>query len=178
MLAGKGKPGEALVIEFNLAPTSVDMAIGTVFPQPPFVGIIFAVAILTAAGRFPVFFFRCMAGIAGSVYMCARQTEVGAPMVEGFFFQEDDVGCASLVFGMAACAVGAVYIRYAAVKTAHRPYILGHTLVAGGTELCLPCLLKRLMTFAARIFELGMTLDYRTGHDQPLQGLAGCRIRR
>lgn len=108
--------------------------------------------------------------------MGTGQVEIGAPVVEGFLIHEHDIGGASLVVGMAACAIGAGYISYAAVETLCRVDIARNFLVTGGTELCLPGLLERFMTFAAGIFELGVTLDKQTGHDQPFQILRTCRI--
>ena len=55
MPAGKDKFSSARMIEFNLVPVAADMAIGTVFAQPPLMRVVLAVTVDALARRIPVF---------------------------------------------------------------------------------------------------------------------------
>jgi len=75
------------------------------------------------------------------------------------------------VFGVTVRTFGLTDVGYATVKSLCGPDVFRDLLVTGGTEISLPGLPERFVTFAARILELGVTLDDRAGHDQPFQTL-------
>lgn len=98
-------------------------------------------------------------------------------MIKGLLVQENNVGIAPFMFGMAGSTPGRLNFFDASMKSLGLPNVAANVLMARHTELFLLGLLERLMALAAGVFELRMALDNRAWHDQAFPLLGGRRER-
>jgi len=171
VVALKGKAGSAFVIEVDFAPGAVDMTLGTFTAQPAFVGVVLSVAIHAAGRGLPVLLPRFVAVLAGNLRMRACPRKIGAAMIEGLPVQKNDIRPAPIMLRVASAAAGRRHILDSPVKPSFAEDIVSDVLVAFNAELLLPSPAERFVAFAASIFELGMALDDRSGHDQAFEVL-------
>lgn len=103
--------------------------------------------------------------------MRSPKFKIGLAVIEGFTVQIDNVLLPALVLGMAAFAVFRLIGIESAVKTLACFDVLGDILMimTGEAALNLVRLLQGLMAAFALLLELGMTLYYRSRHQDEVK---------
>ena len=104
--------------------------------------------------------------------------EIRERVIESLAVELDDVGISSLVISVAVVAILLCSIRPAAVEALACRAISRDFLVAVDAKPGLRSSRERLVTFAAILFELGVPLDHRPGHNELLEQILRLRGRR
>lgn len=155
-----------VVVEPPLAPGTLRVALGTGFPQPAEMRIVFFMTIDTTGGCFPIFLTGHMTVAALDGTMFALENEVRRFMAKRFQVQLNDVRTPSLVIGMAVLALGSLHLGIAAMKPLLLFEIDTHRLVTLQTLLILSALFEQGVTLRALRFVFGVTLDHRSRHQK------------
>lgn len=165
MLSSQSEFGFVMV-EPPPSPGPLRMALGTGFPQPAEVGIVFFMAIDTTRRRFPVFFPGNMAVAALGGTMLALEDEVRCFMTEGFQVQLNDVCGPAFMVGVTMFALVPFHLGIAAMKPFFLFEVNTHRLVALQALFILSAFFKQDVTLGALRFVFGVTLDHRPRHQK------------
>jgi hypothetical protein len=102
--------------------------------------------------------------------VAAAQREIRPIVIERRAIQTYDVGVAALVFGMTVLAEKLwLILRDAAMEARQRRHVGPNFLVAVHTQRRLLGRDERSVTIRAVVFQVGVTFDHRTGHDQSFE---------
>jgi hypothetical protein len=163
-----------VVVEPSPAPGLFRMALGTGFPQPAEVGVVFFMTIDTTGGRFPVFFTGSMAVAALDGTMLALEDEIRSFMIKGFQVQLNDVRGPSFMIGVTVLALAAFHLGVEAMKPFFLFEVDAHRLVARHALLILPAFFKQDVTLGAFRLVFGVTLDHKPRHQKLFIRISKC----
>src|SRR5947209_19862871 len=156
------------MIEARLLPIALGVARFAFRAKRPLVRIVLAMTRGASRGRRALLRAGRVAALALHRLMSALQRKVGLRMIEARLVQADDARLAALVLGMAEVALA---VLQPAVIAALRAHVGGDFFMAVEAELRLRGAVEAHMAVAAVLFQLGVRLDERSGHDRPLEVL-------
>lgn len=164
-----------MVERLDLAPFGFVVAIVAFFAKAPLMRIFRLVTIEAASWRLAKYHLWQVASGARHRLVRLAQLEIREGMIERLAVQLHDVGIPSLVIGMAMVAFLLCRIRLAPMESLARRTIRGSVLVAVEAEPRLGFSRKCLVTFAALLLKLGMSVDNRPRHHQSFEQILRLR---
>ena len=147
-------------------PSLLGVAVIAFLAQPALVRIVCFVTAETAPGGLAVFHALCMAAIAACSLVGTHQCEVGERMVEGLAIELNNVELTPFVLGVARLALPFRCFGVAPVESTRGLPVCSNRLVAGQAKPGLRLARKGLVTVVAVLFQLCMSADERTRHDE------------
>ena len=165
MLAGQCEIGR-VVIELTTFPAHFTMTVTARLTEAALVRIVFPMTTLADVGRFGMARSGFMAGVTGLRYMGALERKVAVIMIEQFRLQAHDVGAAAFVFGVTLFAGRLGHLRMPGMKALTGLEVPGNRLMTIQTQPVLRGAIEHVVTVAAIVLEIRMTLDHRARHHQ------------
>src|SRR5215469_992518 len=165
MSAAKRELRLVVVERLDTTPSRLTVTTLTILPEPPFVGIARLVAVEATPRSVAELHGLHVTVGAGHLLMRLAKHEIRQRMIEGLAVEQDDIGIAPLVIGVALAALLLACIRAKPMKPPSRLTVGGDLLVTGQAKLGLRARRERLVTVAALLLELGMP-----GHERPRRG--------
>ena len=165
------------VVEERFGPVASAVTGNTVVAELTQVRVVFLVAADTGGGRLPTRFALRVTLAACDVVVSTLQLEIRQGMIECRFVQYHDVDVTAFVIGMAIGTLKYLFSRKASVKAGVGRNIVPHVFVTDDTKLKLGPVGQWIMAGIAFVFDVCVTRDNGSRHDQPLlqRGSAGRR---
>jgi hypothetical protein len=155
----------------NLAPALLAVAALAGVSKPSLMLVVLPVAVDAPARSRSELFFWLVAAFAGYLLVAARELKIREIVVEGLFVELHDVGRASLMIRMTAVAVRFGGVWPLAMQAAAEQAIAGDVLMAVKAKPGLRRFCKRFVAIPAVFFELCMTLNEFTRHNELLKNI-------
>lgn len=102
--------------------------------------------------------------------------EISQGMIKGFAIESDNIGCPSLVIGVALLAGLFRRCRMLAVEADRHLAILGNLVVAIEAQPGLRLLVKWLVAFGTILLKVRVSLNHWSGHDKSLKHRLACDL--
>lgn len=159
-----------VVIErLHAVPCGLGMAIVASFPEASLVRIIRFMTVKTACGRVAELCRLYMTADARHRRVCVAERKIRTRVIERLRIEQDDVDIPPFVIRVTMGAFLLRRGRIATVKASLGLAISARVFVALQAELRLRSMRERLVTIAALLLELGVSLHERPGHDELLE---------
>ena len=161
-----------VVVEADLLPIPLDMAIGAGAPDLPFVFVVLLVAAVTIGRRVAIFGLGFVARLALDLLrigMGAAKGEIGLRMVEGLFVDRGDIFGAPLMFRVAFLAL-ALFLE-SPMKPLPPIDVLADVFVTIEAEHRLRRFVEPFVACGARLFPFSMSLDHLAWHKRSLDAV-------
>lgn len=169
VFVGERKAG-LVMIEVRLLPGFRVMTRGALRPERTTMRVILAVAI-DAGGRSPaVGNIRAVTTSTRQCQVGIAQDEVGQIVCETRLVQSGDVGVTPVVFDVATPTLTGTCREHATVIAGLAANILRDVLVTVQAERGLPLTVGAIVAGSTILFDAGVGLGERSGHDQCLEG--------
>ena len=156
------------MIEFGLQPFCWLMAIDAVRAHSVLVGFVFFVAVNARRGRLPVLQIGLVAIFAVSIFVRSQQFEIGKAMIESGLIEDDNERITANMLRMAGRTLVSLDLGAPPVESGFLVNVDGDLFMAIHAKLPLPALVKSLVARRTFAFQIRMSLDNRTRHDQGL----------
>jgi hypothetical protein len=159
------------MIKTNVGPGPIfSVAIGAPLTEPLHVRLCVAMTRNALHGRFSERLALHMTRAAIATDMAAAQRKIGSIVIERRTLQTHDVGVATLMLGVTGLAEQLrLVFGDAPMETRQRRHVGTNFLVTIHAERRLLGRYERAMAVRTIVFQIGVPVDDRTGHDQSLE---------